>query len=303
MLQHQILEFTGLFVAFYIYHAMGITIGYHRLLSHRSFSVTNKAVEYFWVLAGFLAFEGSPIWWATMHRAHHHWVDTELDPHSPRNGWAHSYFGWLMEKEYASHIDPAIQSKDLITDPIYLFLEQGGVLQRGHALNFALNFAFRGVIWALFGPIPALASLAAGLLVLQIPLMLNFTCHLPFLGYKNYQSIDDAVNVWWVGLLAMGEGWHNNHHAAPGSARTGTRMWEFDLSWYTICLMKKLNLVGRINAPDHQELVAKTNKRLAKEAKDKNARELEIELAREALSSVSIMTSQMLPVHETVNAR
>jgi stearoyl-CoA desaturase (delta-9 desaturase) len=299
---HQALEFIAIFIPLYIYHAMGITIGYHRLLSHRSFSVTSRAVEYFWVLAGFTAFEGSPIWWSAIHRAHHRWVDTPLDPHSPRYGWFHSYFGWLTEKEYPKHIDPAVQCKDLLNDPIYNFLEQGGNLPRSHALNFAINLALRAVIWAVFGPIPALASLAAGLAVLQIPLMLNFTCHLTFLGYKNYQSIDDAVNVWWVGLLAAGEGWHANHHAAPGSARSGTRMWEFDLSWYTICLMKMLHLVDRINAPTHQELLVKSNQRIAKAQIDKASRELELEAAaREAINSVSKIKSQLLP--ETVKAR
>jgi fatty-acid desaturase len=116
-------EFLGLFVAFYIWHAMGITVGYHRLLSHRTFSCS-KPVEYFWVLAGFLAFEGSPIWWSTMHRAHHRHVDTPLDPHSPRWGLNNAHVGWLTLKEYPAHIDPKTQSKDLMSDPVYRFLER-----------------------------------------------------------------------------------------------------------------------------------------------------------------------------------
>ncbi len=249
-------EFLGLFVAFYIWHAMGITIGYHRLLSHRTFSCS-KPVEYFWVLAGFLAFEGSPIWWSTMHRAHHRHVDTALDPHSPRYGMKNAHIGWLMLKEYPAHIDPKTQSKDLLADPLYRFLDQGGNLERGHMIGFACCFAYRLVLFALFGWVPALASLLAGIAVLQIPLMLNVFCHIPKLGYKNYPGVDDSVNVWFVGLLALGEGWHNNHHAYPGSARTGMRFFEFDLSWLVICAMEKLHLVYRVNSITHEQLLQK----------------------------------------------
>jgi sn-1 stearoyl-lipid 9-desaturase len=254
---HQITEFITLFLIFYVWHASGITIGYHRLLSHRSFSLHSKLVEYFWVLAGYLAFEGSPIWWATMHRAHHRWVDTPLDPHSPRFGVANAHYGWLKGPSYPAHIDPAIQSKDLLADPIYRFLEQNGDWTRAHILGFSIGFLVRLGIFLCFGWIPALASLLAGLAVLQIPLMLNVACHIPKLGYKTYATTDDSVNVWWVGILALGEGWHNNHHACPGSARSGMKFYEFDPSWLMICLMKKLGLVGRINAPTHEQLMAR----------------------------------------------
>lgn len=253
-------EFLAVFLVCYVMHACGITIGYHRLLSHRSFSCP-KLVEYFWVAWGYLAFEGSPIWWATMHRAHHHHTDTPLDPHSPLNGLMYSFTGWLAEKEYLPHIDPYKQSKDLLKDPIYVFLEQGGNLPRGHALSFAIGFAVRGVIWALFGWQVALASLLAGLSVLGIPLMLNVICHLPKLGYKTYAGEDDSVNVWWVGILAMGEGWHNNHHAAPGSAKTGMMPWEFDLSWLIIKTMHKFKLVNRMNVATHYQLVRSSMKK------------------------------------------
>ncbi|HEY9714495.1 MAG TPA: fatty acid desaturase, partial [Chroococcales cyanobacterium] len=106
----------------------------------------------------------------------------------------------------------------------------------------------------LFGWQVALASLLAGLAVLQIPLMLNVFCHMPRLGYRNYGSTDDSVNVWWVGLLAMGEGWHNNHHAAPGSAKTGMRFWELDVSWLIIRTMKRFGLISRMNVFDKPAL-------------------------------------------------
>jgi fatty-acid desaturase len=240
------IEFFVVFLIAYIWHAVGVTIGYHRLLSHRAFTCP-KFVEYFFVLGGYLAFEGSPIWWATIHRAHHRWVDTELDPHSPRFGISHAHVGWITKQRYPKHVDPSTQAKDLLNDPVYKFLEAGGVWSRAHYLALGIGVGFRVLILIAFGWIPALASALAGVAVLQIPLMLNVVCHLPKLGYKNYALNDDSVNVWWVGLLAMGEGWHNNHHASPGSAKTGMRFWEFDLSWLIILSLKYLGLAQRVN--------------------------------------------------------
>lgn len=110
-----------------------------------------------------------------------------------------------------------------------------------------VGFAFRILLLALFGWKIALASLAAGVLVLQIPLFLNVVCHIPKLGYKNFDMADDSVNVWWVAIFTNGEGWHNNHHAHPGSARSGLRPHEIDVSWMTIRLMKALGLASCVN--------------------------------------------------------
>jgi sn-1 stearoyl-lipid 9-desaturase len=249
--------FLTVFVLSYIWHGFGITIGYHRLLSHRSFKCV-KAVEYFFVLAGYLAYEGSPIWWAAIHRAHHRHVDTPLDPHSPRYGVMHSYFGWLFELKYADHIDPYVQCKDLVSDPIYRFLERNGNLQQMNMMCLATNMAFRAILWLLFGWQVALANLLASVAVMQIPLMLNVLCHLPKLGYKNFAMNDDSVNVPIVGILGLGEGWHNNHHAYPGSARNGMRLHEFDLSYITIYLLKMVGLVSWINTGPDMKTVAKT---------------------------------------------
>lgn len=248
------LSFAIAFVAFYIWHALGVTVGYHRLISHRSFSCP-KFVEYFWVMAGYLAFEGSPIWWATIHRAHHKYTDTELDPHSPRYGLQQAHNGWIKRRNYQSHIDPNTQAKDLVDDPLYKFLDRGGDWSKAHKTAAFIGILFRVVLLALFGWQIALASILAGFAVLQIPLMLNVVCHIPKLGYKTYATHDDSVNVWWVGILAMGEGWHNNHHASPGSAKTGMRFFEFDLSWLTIILMKNIGLVSRINEATHEQLL------------------------------------------------
>lgn len=239
-------QFFVIFLACYVWHTLGVTIGYHRLLSHRSFTCP-KPVEYFFVLAGYLALEGSPIWWATMHRAHHRHVDTPLDPHSPRYGLRYAHTGWIHEKGYAAHINPALQSKDLLKDPIYRFLEQDGDWNRAYTVAVVINIAFRAIILLCFGWLALLASVVATVLVNQIPLMLNVVCHIPKLGYKRFASEDDSVNVWWVALLALGEGWHNNHHAFPGSAKSGIGKWEIDISWMVIWVMEKLNLANNVN--------------------------------------------------------
>jgi fatty-acid desaturase len=100
-----------------------------------------------------------------------------------------------------------------------------------------------------FGWIAALASAMAGAAVWVIPLMLNVVCHMPKLGYKTFNATDDSVNVWWVALLALGEGWHNNHHAFPGSAKTGMLWHEIDISWLTILAMKNLGLAHSVHEP------------------------------------------------------
>lgn len=247
--------FITVFLVSYVIHALGVTVGYHRLISHRAFACRFKFVEYFWVLAGYLAFEGSPVWWATIHRAHHRYTDTPLDPHAPKFGLARAHYGWLLQDGYEPHVDPQAQAKDLIDDPVYKFLEQGGDWQRSHILAAATCIGFRVAILLAFGWVPALASLLAGFAVLQIPLMLNVICHIPKLGYKTYATQDDSVNVWWVGILAMGEGWHNNHHASPGSANTGMKLHEVDASYFTIRVMKALGLVKRVNVSTHEQLI------------------------------------------------
>lgn len=257
------LEFIVVFFISYLIHGLGVTIGYHRLLSHRSFSCP-KFVEYFFVMAGYLTHQGSPIWWATIHRAHHRHVDTPLDPHSPKFGMYEAYAGWYLHKTYAAHIDPALQSKDLIKDPLYRFLEQGGDWHKAHILAFSISCVVRLTMFLLFGWQITLANMLGSFLVLHLPQMLNVVCHLPKLGYKNYDDGSDSVNVWWVGLLALGEGWHNNHHTDPGSARSGVHFWEFDLSWHVLRLLRAVGLVTRVNEKSHLQLLQRSKVRIAR---------------------------------------
>lgn len=242
----QMLEACLWFLVFYVWHVLGIAIGYHRLLAHRSFKCP-KFVEYFFVIGGYLAFESSPIWWATLHRAHHRYTDTEKDPHSPRYGNYRAYSGWIFGRSYPEHLDPAVQAPDLVNDPLYKLLERDNNWHTSHLTNTAIGFGSRLILWALFGWKIALVSVVAGLLVQQIPFLVNVVCHKPKLGYRNYETTDDSVNVWWLSLITLGDNWHNNHHAYPGCARSGFKWWEVDVAWMTVSLMKALGLVTNVN--------------------------------------------------------
>jgi stearoyl-CoA desaturase (delta-9 desaturase) len=243
------IEVLAAFLLSYWWHGTGITVGYHRLLSHRSFRC-KKAFEYFFVAGGYLAYQGSPIWWSSIHRAHHKYSDTPLDPHSPKvHGIKHALVGWMLGGKYPEHIQADVYCPDLVKDPIYRVLECGGSPARASLVNLIINIIYRGGLWLLLGWQVAVASLVASLMVFLVPQMLNVICHMPKLGYRNFGTNEDSVNVWWVGLLGLGEGWHNNHHAFPGCPQSGLRWFELDVSWLTIKLGKALGLVTTANVP------------------------------------------------------
>jgi fatty-acid desaturase len=241
------ITFLALFLVFYLWHGMGITIGYHRLLSHRAFRC-KSFFEYFWVIGAYLAFQGSPIWWAAIHRAHHRYSDTNLDPHTPRKGLPYALLGWLFDSSYLPHLNLAVHCKDLVKNDFYKALEPRRIIHP-NALNLIANLAYRFLLWRLFGWTVLWANVAASIGVFMMPQFLNIACHLPKLGYKNFPTNDDSVNVWWVSVLALGDGWHNNHHAFPGSSRGGVRSHEFDISWQMIRLGKLCGFVSEANEP------------------------------------------------------
>jgi len=242
--------FIILFLLFYLWHGLGITIGYHRLLSHRALRC-KPLFEYLLVAGGYLAFQGPPIWWAAIHRAHHRYADTPLDPHTPLKGMHYALLGWLFDnRSYLSKMNLARTCKDLLSNDFYRMLEPKSPFINGVGLCLMMNIAYRVLLFSVFGATVFWANLASSVCVFMIPQLLNVACHLPKLGYKNFPTTDDGVNVWWVGILGLGEGWHNNHHAYPGSARTGLRAHELDISWYVIRLARHIGLVTYANEPN-----------------------------------------------------
>lgn len=241
------------FILSYLYHGLGITLGYHRLLSHRSFKVP-RWLEYLIVSGGYLSFEGSPIFWVGTHRLHHKYSDKPGDPHSPQDGWWHSFIGWM----YSPLVDyDAAESMrlcpDLYRDPLYRFLHCNH--SRWHAM-LCLSFCllFRAVILIVLGP----AALVANLLGASMPflgaLMVNSFGHMSSLGYQNFRTGENSRNIWWVAMLSLGEGWHNNHHALPSSARHGMLTREPDLTWWILKALEATGLASDVRQPERKRL-------------------------------------------------
>jgi fatty-acid desaturase len=212
-------------------------MGYHRLHTHRGFK-TYKWFDYFLAVCGTLTLEGGPIFWVATHRLHHQYSDRPEDPHTPRVSgfWAH--LGWSIFGE-AQHNDTARLARyapDLNKDAFYRWLSTYHWVPLT-VLGFAL-LAVGGwgmVNWAIF------LRVVVGL---HATWMINSATHM--FGSRRFDIDDDSRNVWWVALLTFGEGWHNNHHAHPVSARHGLAWYEFDATWVSLKVLKAVGLVWDI---------------------------------------------------------
>jgi len=228
---------------------LGISLGYHRLHTHRSFRVP-KFLERLFAVFGALTLEGGPIFWVATHRLHHQKSDQPGDPHSPRDGawWAH--VGWILFGE-ANHNNTKKLAKyapDLAKDPFYVWLNNWHWVPMV-VLGLGL-LAVGGLPMMLWG---ICLRVVYGL---HATWLVNSATHI--WGGRRFATRDDSRNNWWVALLTFGEGWHNNHHAHPTSARHGLAWYEFDQSWITLKLMKAVGLAKDIK-------VAKMNSQLAAE--------------------------------------
>jgi len=218
--------------------SLGIGVAYHRLLTHGSFRVP-KPLEYLFTVCGTLASEGGPINWVAMHRAHHIFSDRPgKDLHTPKDGFWWSHMGWILchldlpQAEYNRRYAP-----ELLEDPVHRFLNRWHV-----APNVLLGFALAAVggwSWVVWGVFLRIA------VVLHVTWFVNSATHT--WGYRTFQTPEGSRNLWWVGLLACGEGWHNNHHAFQRSARHGLTWKEFDLNWVTIRTLQALGLATEVH--------------------------------------------------------
>jgi hypothetical protein len=144
-------------------------------------------------------------------------------------------------------MDPRRQCPDLYKDPVYRWLEQGGDWKLGYAKCVSFSLLLRAILYYLFGFEVMMASFVAGILAFNMPLILNIMCHIPKLGYRNFAIADDSVNNHFFGVVALGDGWHNNHHAHPGSSNMGLKKHEFDTSFFVLKCLQKVGLVYTIN--------------------------------------------------------
>lgn len=252
--------------AMYLMTAVGITVGFHRLLTHRSFQ-TSKPVEYLFAALGSMAVQGPVISWVADHRKHHAHTDKDGDPHSPHVGhgngvrgvlaglW-HAHTGWLMStqgradwKRYAADLyeDRGMRAISRQFVPI-LLLGLALPALAGYAVSGTLAGAATGLLWG---------GLVRVFLVHHVTWSVNSVCH--FLGSRRFDIDDRSTNVFWLALPSLGESWHHNHHAFPRSATHGLKRWEIDPSAVIITAMEKVGLarnVVRISPERQAERVA-----------------------------------------------
>ncbi len=212
----------------YVLTALGVTIGYHRLLTHDSFK-TIAPIRALFIILGVMAFEGPPITWAATHIKHHAHSDEEHDPHSPLDGFWHAHFGWLYLRE--NFQDAQTYAPHLLNDPMVRFINRWSVAIMMFSLFLPLAIGgWTGFIWG---------SLVRIFLVHHVTWSVNSVCHT--FGKRAFETTDESHNEWIVGLLAFGEGWHNNHHAFPRNAFHGMKWYQVDLSGL---LIRGLEAVG-----------------------------------------------------------
>jgi stearoyl-CoA desaturase (delta-9 desaturase) len=239
----------AIFGVIYVVTGLGITVGFHRLLTHRSFK-TGPAVRAILAALGSAAIEGPVISWVADHRKHHTFSDEEGDPHSPHvghgGGWRgtlrgllHAHVGWLFvhtERGSKRRFAP-----DLLSDPVVRFIDRTFVLWAvvGLAIPFGLGVALGGTLVA--GLTGLLWGGAVRMFVVHhVTYSINSICHV--FGRRPFDTDDESRNVFWLALPTFGEAWHNNHHAFPTSAVHGLRRWELDPSALVIRALEKLGL-------------------------------------------------------------
>ena len=224
-------------VLYWITICFGISMGYHRLHTHRSYRVP-LLLEYFFAVCGALTLEGGPIFWVATHRLHHQKSDQPGDPHSPHDGKWWSHMGWILFGE-TNHNNTVVMSQyapDLAKHRFYVWLNNYHWLPI--IVLGAMLYAFGGLPMMLWG---VCLRVVVGL---HATWLVNSATHL--WGTRRFDTTDDSRNSWWVALMTFGEGWHNNHHAHPTSARHGLAWYEVDFSWMQISVLKYLGIAKSI---------------------------------------------------------
>lgn len=234
-------------VGVYLFIGFSTTIGLHRLLSHRSFRCS-KWMEYLLVTGAMLTGQGSPLLWVANHRIHHQHSDRTGDVHSPRRGFLYSHLLWIINEDSTDSLAHHKYCKDLQADRYYHWLVRYRLVPQVLAvvaIGFSLGWA--AVPCVFFLPVVCW---------MHSTYSVNSFCHHVRFGSRMFETKEDSRNVWWVGLLALGEGWHNNHHAFPRSARHGLRWNQLDPSYLLIRLLGRMGLAWDIQEPPKTALPA-----------------------------------------------
>lgn len=241
----------AVFLGSYLLRMFAITAFYHRYFSHRTFK-TSRTVQFVFALIGASATQRGPLWWAANHRHHHKVSDRPEDPHSPRHGFLWSHMGWFLSRK---HFETDLkQIPDLARYPELRWLDR---------YDLAIPVAYAAALFGLGALLerfaPGLGTSGGQLLVwgyfistvvlIHATLTINSLSHV--WGKRRYNTSDDSRNNWFLALITLGEGWHNNHHHFPGSARQGFYWWEIDVSYYALRVMSLVGLVSDLKpVPD-----------------------------------------------------
>ncbi len=255
-------SWTGVVVGImghFVFGMMGITIGYHRLLTHQGF-VCPKWFEYTLAILGICTLQDSPARWVAIHRLHHRHSDEQPDPHSPLVSFLWGHMGWLFvrNREHVNVHSYERFARDLLRDQFYLRLERHTTWLGIYILHaILLTLAGFAGGWLATGTFAGalqmgMSILVWGVLVRTVLVMhgtwaVNSASHM--WGYRNYETTDESRNNFVVALLAHGEGWHNNHHADQRAASHGHRWWELDMSWWIIRGLESIGLVKDVVRP------------------------------------------------------
>jgi len=205
------------FIMFFVMSCLGITVTFHRYLSHRSFQFKSKWIERLFTLFGVIGATGSPLAWVAIHKQHHRFSDKEGDPHGPHLGWKQILLDYDTSVNYH-------YVKSFLKDPFHRFIHVNGVaIIIAYYIFLFILFGVNGLIF--LGLIPQTMNILVGSIS-------NHAMH--YFGYTNFETKDDSRNVWWLALITWGESWHNNHHANPGKYTFQHKWWEIDISAFVI---------------------------------------------------------------------
>lgn len=222
----------------WLFGSIGICLGYHRLLTHRSLQVP-KWLEYILATLGALALQGGPIFWVSGHRLHHaHTEDETKDPYAASRGfwWSHMLWVLYIRDQFFNYEIYKKSAPDLERDPYYRWLNRNFLwlqLPLGLLLYALGGWSF--VIWGVF---------LRAVVLWHSTWLINSASHMR--GYRTFDVPDGSRNLWWAALLTYGEGWHNNHHAHPRVAKAGLRWWEIDMTWWAIQVLRALGLAKKV---------------------------------------------------------
>ena len=241
---------AALLIGNWIVGSLGVGLGWHRLLTHRSFKAP-KWLEYLLTTLATMSIQDSPDKWVATHRMHHAFVETEKDPHSTRLGFWWAQMGWIVWGTAQDHDQATLQRyvPDLLKDKGQVLISRFYYVPI--IVSAFILFAIGGwtmVVWGVF------ARVVVGW---HTTWFVNSLSHI--YGSRPHKTTDSSTNNWFVALLTFGEGWHNNHHAFPTSARHGLQWYQFDMNWIAIRIFEKLGWAKQIKTPDFKPAAVELN--------------------------------------------